>query len=134
MQHARRGKASQVDAFTGGNPENHLEDWLPTIDRAAIWNGWTEEEQLLQLADHMREQALQERNLLSEDNKAMYTTAFQALQNHLDPGCRALAAQDFCHTIQDETEPVADFMWHLERTFEVSYGREGMSGETQDTF
>jgi len=30
----RCGKAPPVDAFTGTDPECHLEDWLPTLKRA----------------------------------------------------------------------------------------------------
>ncbi len=51
----------------------------------------------------------------------------------LDPGSRTLAAQDFRHTSQADDEKVADFIRRLERTFNVAYGREGMSTETRDT-
>ena len=36
-------------------------------------------------------------------------------------------------TSQGDNEKVADFIRRLERTFNVSYGREGMSAETRDT-
>ena len=35
----RRGKAPPVDPFTGEDPECRLDDWLPTLSRAADWNG-----------------------------------------------------------------------------------------------
>ena len=35
----RRGKGPPVDPFTGEGPESHLDDWLPTLKRAAHWNG-----------------------------------------------------------------------------------------------
>ena len=44
-----------------------------------------------------------------------------------------MAAQDFRHTVQGETELVADFIRRLERTFQIAYGRDGMSTETRDT-
>ncbi len=36
----RRGKAPPVDAE---NPEVRLDDWFPTLDRATVWNGWSDE-------------------------------------------------------------------------------------------
>lgn len=59
--------------------------------------------------------------------------ATQALRSRLNPGGRALAAQDFHHTVQGETELVADFIRCLERTFRIAYGRDSMSAETRDT-
>jgi len=86
-----------TDFMIGENAEFHLEDWLPTLERASSWNCWTDEELLLQFAGHLRGRALQEWNLLREEDKLSYKAATQALQNRLDPGCRALAAQDFRH-------------------------------------
>ena len=51
----------------------------------------------------------------------------------LDPGSKALAAQDFRHTFQGDAERVADFIRRLERTFNIAYGRDGMSAETHAT-
>ena len=129
----RRGKAPPVDSFTGENPEVRIDDWLPALERASTWNGWSEEERLMQLAGHLRGRALQEWNLLGEGDKETYAEATQALRSRLDPGGRALAAQDFRHTVQGETEGVADFIRRLERTFRIAYGRDNMSSETRDT-
>ena len=57
--HMRRGKAPPVDTFCGVDPECRFEDWLPTLKRAAKWNGWTEDDLLLQLAGHLKGRALQ---------------------------------------------------------------------------
>ena len=38
-----RGKTLPVDPFTE-DPEMRIDDWLPTLERAAVWNGWSEEE------------------------------------------------------------------------------------------
>ena len=130
---ARRGKAPPVDPFTGENLEIRLDEWLPSLERARAWNDWTEEELLLQLAGHLRGRALQEWGLLDEDSKRSYVQAVDALRLRLDPGSRTLAAQDFRHTSQIDEERVADFIRRLERTFNVAYGREGMSSETRDT-
>ena len=70
----------------------------------------------MQLAGHLRGRALQEWNLLSDGDKGSYAAATQALRNRLDPGGRALAAQDFHHTVQGETELVADFIRCMSRT------------------
>ena len=76
----RRGKAPPVDAFTWESPEVSLEDWLPALQRAAEWNGWTLEDRLIQLAGHLRGRALQEWNLLTDDERGMYATAIEALR------------------------------------------------------
>ncbi len=55
----RRGRAPPVDPFTGERPEERLDDWLPGLQRASQWNGWSEQELLLQLAGHLRGTALQ---------------------------------------------------------------------------
>ena len=47
---SRRGKAPPVDPFNGESPELHIDDWLPNLERASVWNGWTDEEVLLLFA------------------------------------------------------------------------------------
>ena len=129
----RRGKAPPVDPFTGENHEVQLEDWIPSLKRASVWNGWSEEELLLQLAGHLRGRALQEWNLLDDTSKSTYSGAIEALRTRLDGGNKTLAAQDFRHISQGNDERVADFIRRLERTFRVAYGRDPMSTETRDT-
>ena len=34
----RRGKAPPVPVFSGENLECQLDDWLPSLERASIWN------------------------------------------------------------------------------------------------
>ena len=51
----------------------------------------------------------------------------------LDPGSWTLAAQDFRHTVQAEEKKVADFIRLLQCTFNITYGRGGMSAETCNT-
>ena len=129
----RRGKAPPVDPFTGENPELHVDDWLPSLERAARWNGWTDQELLLQLAGHLRGRALLEWNLLDATEKSLYPTATEALRARLDTGGRALAAQDFRHTFQRDDELVGDFIRRLERTVQLAYGRDRISSETRAT-
>ena len=57
---ACHGKAPPVDSFTGKDAETTLDDWLPSLQRAAEWNGWGENEKLMQLAGHLRGRARQE--------------------------------------------------------------------------
>ena len=113
----RRGKAPPVDAFSGENPEVRFDDWLPALKRAADWNSWDKDELLIQLAGHLRGQALQEWNLLGATEREAYDTAVTALRSKLDPGSRAMAAQDFRHLMQRESESVSNFVRRLERTF-----------------
>ena len=133
VRRPRRGKAPPVDSFTGENPEVRLDDWLPSLLRASTWNEWTDDELLLQFAGHLRGRALQEWALLSTTSKETYSAAVESLRARLDPGSRALAAQDFRHTRQEALEGVAAFIRRLERTFQIAYGHDRMSTETRDT-
>ena len=123
----RRGKAPPVDNFTGEDSAVRWEDWLPTLERAATWNGWSDEESLMQLAGRLRGRALVEWNLLSGEEKSTYSASKQALHARLDPGSKVLAAQDFRHAIQKDDESVADFVRRMERCFQVAYGRDNLS-------
>ena len=93
----RRGKAPPVDPFSGEDSETTLDDWLPSLQRAAEWNGWAEEEKLMQLAGYLCGRARQEWDLLLETEKESYSRAVQALQGKLEPANKILAAQDFRH-------------------------------------
>ena len=129
---SEKGKAPPVDPFTGDpKGEVSFDGWLPTLERAAQWNAWTEAELLLQLAGHLRGRAFQEWNLMEDDDCQDYQRAVKILKERLDPGLRILAAQDFRHTRQKESETVTDFVCRLERTFQLAYGREPMSQETR---
>ena len=93
----RRGKPPRVDPFTGENDELMSEDWLPTLERAATWNGWSEEEKLLQLAGYLKGKALQEWNLMSEHDRRSFSMAATKLKDKLYQGVKKIAAQDFRH-------------------------------------
>ena len=127
-----RQSSTCIEIFTGEDLKVRLDDWLPSLERAKMWNDRTDE-LMLQLAGHLCGRARQEWSLLDAEAKSSYTKAVKALRLRLDPGSRTLAAQEFCHTYQGDTEKVADFIRRLERTFNVAYGREGMSVETRDT-
>ena len=85
-----QGKAPPVDAFTGEDPECRLDDWVPTLKRAADWNGWAEDDLLIQLAGHLKGRALQEWNLLPDSEKETYGLAAAALRSRLDPGSKIM--------------------------------------------
>ena len=106
---------------------------MPSLNRAAKWNSWSAEEEMLQMAGHLRGRALQEWNLLSEEDLRDKDTAIAALLERLNPGSRVLAGQDFRHTVQGESERVADYIRKLERTFQVAYGSDGMRPDTRET-
>ena len=97
-----------MDSFTGEDVEVRLDDWLPSLERAKLWNDWTEDELLLQLARHLRGRARQEWSLLGVNVKKSYEEAIKALRLRLDPGSRTLATQEFRHTSQGDNEKVAD--------------------------
>ena len=121
-----------MDPFTGENLEIHLDKWLPSLQRASRWNGWSQEEQLMQLAGHLRGRALQEWNLLSEADLRSFDIAVKALRDWVDPSSKVLAGQDIRHTTQEETETVANFIHRLEHAFQVAYGNDKMSTETRE--
>lgn len=127
------GKAPPVDPYNGESYEVQLHDWLPSLEKAAEWNRWSEEEKFMQLAGHLREKALQESTLISEAEKTTFAQAVAALRTRLDTGSKTLAAQDVRHLCQDDKESVSEFIRKLEHTFRVAYGRDNMSQETRDT-
>ena len=115
----RQGKAPPIDSFTGEDNEVRFDDWIPTLERAATWNNWTDEETLMQLAGYLRGRALQEWNLLTYAERSTYQSAITALRTRLDPGNNTLAALDFRHITQKETESVSEFIRRLEHTFQI---------------
>ena len=127
-----RGKAPPIDPYTGEDPEVRVDDWLPALKRAASWNDWSETETLMQLAGHLRGRALQEWNLLSEAEKSKLEVAVGALSFRLEQGSKAMAAQEFRHCSQMDSERVADYIRRLEKTFRVAYGREAITQETRN--
>ena len=64
---ARRGRAPPVEMFSGEDSETTLEDWLPSLERAAEWNKCGK---LIQLAGHFTGRAGQKWNLMSEEDKS----------------------------------------------------------------
>jgi len=113
-----RGKAPPADSYHGSDPEVCSGDWLPTLERAAQWNQWSDEERLMQLAGHLRGKAACEYALLSNDDKKSFVSAVQALRTRLDPGSCALAAQDFRNALQYDRESVSDYITRLKQLFQ----------------
>ena len=130
----RQDKAPPVDPFKGSDPELRFEDWLPTLERAATWNGWSEDEKLMQLVGHLRGKAAREYSLLSSEEKRAFPTAVHALRAQLDPGSCALAAQELRNALQRDKESVSDYITRLERSFQFAYGHERLTPETRDAF
>ena len=128
----RRGKAPPVEPFTGEKQDELLDDWLPTLKRAGVWNAWSNEELLMQLAGHLRGRALQEWNLLTPEEKSGWKNAVTALKSRLEPRDRAVAAQDFRHAIQKTSETVADYIRRIERAFQLAYGRDNILRDTRE--
>ena len=129
----RRGKAPPVSVFSGEDLEHQLDNWLLSLERASVWNAWTAEERLMQLAGHLSRHALQEYKLLRPEKRESFESAIKTLRSHLDPGSKAVAAQGFRHAAQEDSESVSVFIRRLERTFRIAYGRDSMSNETRDT-
>ena len=77
-----------------------MDDWLLTLEHAAVWNGWSDSEKLMQLAGYLRGRALQEWNLLLPEDGLSFSGAVQALRGGLDTGSQVLAAQDFRYSMQ----------------------------------
>ena len=111
----RRGKAPPVDPFFGDDGVTRFDDWLPSLERAASWNAWTDEEKLLQLAGHLRGRALQEWNLIPVEDRPIFTDAVKSLRSRIDPESCVLAGQDFRHAVQENGESVAEYIRRLGR-------------------
>ena len=47
---------------------------------------------------------------------------------------QVLADQEFRHTLQEDSEKVADFVRRLEKTFRIAYGSDHFSQETREAF
>ena len=103
------------------------------MERAATWNGWSDDEKLIQLAGYLHGKAAREYALLSSTEKQSFALAVEALRARLESGHCALAAQEFRNAIQREKEGVSDYISRLERTFQVAYGHENLTAETRDT-
>ena len=131
-QQSRRGKAPPVEMFSGENTGIRLDDWLPSLRRAANWNNWTEEEQLLQFAGHLKGRALVEWNLLTAEEICTVERAAKSMRDRLDPCSKVMAGQDFRRTMQRDGESVSDFICRLEKAYSIAYGTEKMSKETKD--
>ena len=121
-----------MEPFTGEKQDELLDDWLPTLERAGVWNAWSNEELLMQLAGHLRGRALQEWNLLVPEEKRSWNNAVTALKSRLEPRDRAVAAQDFRHAIQKTSETVADYICRIERAFQLAYGRDNILRDTRE--
>ena len=72
---ARRSKPLPVDAFTGESAELQYEDWLPSLEREAVWNNWCELERFIQLAGYLCGKALQEWNMLLDEESSIFDGA-----------------------------------------------------------
>lgn len=129
----QRGKAPPVECFSGEDANVTWDDWLATLEHAAIWYGWNKDEKLLQLAGHLKDKAIQEWNLMEDSDKSSYNRATVALKGRIDQGSSKLAAQDFCHAAQRAKETVAEFIHWLEKIFRRAYGRDAIATETRDT-
>lgn len=75
-----------------------------------------------------------EKELLRNGSNYYQRTEFavRALRENLDPGNQALAALDFCHTSQQSTESVANFIKRLKRVFPTGFGCDHLSNETRE--
>ena len=69
-----------MEPFNGENDAIRLDDWLPALERAATWNGWSEEDRLLQLAGHLRGRAIQEWDLIADAKKSTFQLVVKALK------------------------------------------------------
>ncbi len=119
-------RAPPVETFQGDSRGVKFEDWLPSFD------GWSDQDRLLQLAGHLRGRALQEWGLLQATEKQTMDAAVENLQSRLDPGSRMLGALEFKHMSQMPREGVGEFITRLEKAFRDAYGREPLSKETGD--
>ena len=65
----------------GEDPAVNIDDWLPSLERASTWNGWSMTEKVMQLPGYVKGRALQEWSLLSPTVQQDYTAAIEALRS-----------------------------------------------------
>ena len=106
LHRVRQEKAPPVEIFAGEDAESRFDNWLPTLQRIADWNGWTMEDLSIQLAGHLKGRALQGWNSIPAMEKNSYDWAVAALKNRLDPVSKIMAGQDFGHASQEESKRV----------------------------
>ena len=106
-----------IQFFSGKDPAVTVDDWLPSLEPASAWNGWSVTEKLMQLPGYLKGRTLQEWSLLGPTVQQDYTAAIDALRSRLDSTNRTMAAQDFRHSIQRQGESVADFIRRLEKSY-----------------
>ena len=58
-----QGKAPPMDPLTREDMEVWFDDWLLSLERAKLWNDWSEDELMFQLASHLHGLARQEWSL-----------------------------------------------------------------------
>ena len=124
-----RGKAPPIDPFAGDDKSPRFEEWLPSLERAADWNAWTDEQKLLQLAGNLRGRAVQEWSLIPAEDRTTFSDTVKSLRVRVDPEDRVLPGQDFRHARQEASEFVADYFRCLERLFQTAYGRDARPGK-----
>ena len=68
-----------------------LEDWRPSLERAADWNEWTQRDK----PGYLKGRALQGWHLLGQEEQQSYPKAVDALRARLDLTNKTIAAQEF---------------------------------------
>ena len=91
----RRGRAPPIQFFSGEDPAVTADDWLPSLERASAWNGWSVTEKLMQLPGYLKGRALQEWSLLGPTMQQDYTAAIDALRSRLDSTNRGCPVTPF---------------------------------------
>ena len=117
----RRGRAPPIQFFSVEDPAVTVDDWLQSLGRASLWNGWSVSEKLMQLPGYLKGQALQEWSLLSPTVQQDYATAIEALQSRLNSTNKTMAAQEFWHSIR-----------RLEKAPQLAYGKDPLNPDTRD--
>ena len=121
-----------IQFFSGKDPAVTVDDWLPSLEPASAWNGWSVTEKLMQLPGNLKGRTLQEWSLLGQTVQQDYTAAINALRSRLDSTNRTMTAQDFRHSIQRQGESVADFIRRLEKAYQLAYGKDSLNPAVRD--
>ena len=91
-------------------------------------------EWLIQMARLLKGKALQEWNLLLDEENYTFKGESERLSKALGPSGWILEAQNFCHTHQEENERVSAFIWRMEHIFRVTYGYDKLKSVSRDFF
>ena len=103
-------KTPPIDPFSAEGLAEQWDEWLPTFERVAEWNNWSESAYVLQLAGHWRGKARKEFSLLTSEETFTFTRAKVTVRSRQEVNSKTLAVQNFRHATQGSQQAASDYI------------------------